>query len=446
MPGPAQQPHPDIRGRAGGPGELRRALGLREALALGIGGTIGGGIFVLVGVAAGRAGPGMLVSFVLAFVASMLIALPYAELATRYPLAGGGYAVTRAVLGRRWGFAMGWDYWGAYVFLSGYVTLGFGGYLQRLTGLAPSTGALLLIAASTLLNLAGVRLSGRAQTAVVAVAVTALVGFAAVGLPQVRLDHLTPFLPEGWTGVTAAGLLAFLSLNGYDVIAAAAEEIDRPERNLPAAMIGTLTLVLALYLLVSVVALGVLPGSVLGASPAPVADAAAEFLGAPGRALVAGAALLTTAATGNAVLVVTSRISFAMARDGLLPRRLAAVGPGGVPGPAVLLNGILLALVAAVGSIPLASAAGGFLYVLHFVPPLVALVALYRRGEGRAAFRTPAPWLLLPLAFASCAALLVASGTTGVAVGAAWLAVGLMAATGRGWRSGQIGSCGCAGR
>jgi basic amino acid/polyamine antiporter, APA family len=262
----------------------------------------------------------------------------------------------------------------------------------------------------------------------------------------VRLDHLTPFLPEGWTGVTAAGLLAFLSLNGYDVIAAAAEEIDRPERNLPAAMIGTLTLVLALYLLVSVVALGAVRGSVLGASPAPVADAAAEFLGAPGRVLVAGAALLTTAATGNAVLVVTSRISFAMARDGLLPRRLAAVGPGGVPGPAVLLNGILLVLVAAVGSIPLASATGGFLYVLHFVPPLAALVALYRRGEGRAAFRTPAPWLLLPLAFASCAALLVASGTTGAAVGAAWLAVGLTAATGRGWRSGQIGSCGCAGR
>jgi basic amino acid/polyamine antiporter, APA family len=246
--------------------------------------------------------------------------------------------------------------------------------------------------------------------------------------------------------VTAAGLLAFLSLNGYDVIAAAAEEIDRPERNLPAAMIGTLTLVLALYLLVSVVALGVIPGSVLGASPAPVADAAAEFLGTPGRALVAGAALLTTAATGNAVLVVTSRISFAMARDGLLPRWLAAVGPGGVPGLAVLLNGILLALVAAVGSIRLASATGGFLYVLHFVPPLAALVALYRRGEGRAAFRTPAPWLLLPLAFTSCAALLVASGTAGAAVGVAWLAVGLTAATGHRWRSGQIGSCGCAGR
>jgi APA family basic amino acid/polyamine antiporter len=324
---------------------------------------------------------------------------------------------------------MGWDYWGAYVFLSGYVTLGFGGYLQRLTGLAPTVGALLLIAASTLLNLAGVRLSGRAQTAVVAVAVAALVGFAAAGLPQVRLDHLTPFLPEGWAGVTAAGLLAFLSLNGYDVIA----------------MIGTLTFVLALYLLVSVVALGIVPWSGLGASPAPVADAAAEFLGAPGRALVAGAALLTTAATGNAVLVVTSRISFAMARDGLLPRRLAAVGPGGVPGLAVLLNGVLLALVAAVGSIRLASATGGFLYVLHFVPPLAALVALYRRGQGRGAFRTPAPWLVLPLAFAGCAALLVGSGTTGALVGAAWLAVGLTAASGRGRRSGQIGSCGHAG-
>ena len=101
--------------------QLRRGLGLREAVALGVGGTIGGGIFVLVGSTAGLAGPAALLAFSLAFVASLLIALPYAELACRYPEAGGGYAYVREVLGRELGFLMGWVFWGAYLFISGYV-------------------------------------------------------------------------------------------------------------------------------------------------------------------------------------------------------------------------------------------------------------------------------------------------------------------------------------
>src|SRR5437016_8368777 len=129
---------PPERGSRG----LRRVLTLREAIALGVGGTIGGGIFVLVGAAAGRAGPGTLLSFLLAFGISLLIALPYAELACRYPLAGGGYAFARTLLGPHWGFLMGWGYWGAYIFISGYVTLGFGGYLHAFTGLSLVAGAL----------------------------------------------------------------------------------------------------------------------------------------------------------------------------------------------------------------------------------------------------------------------------------------------------------------
>src|SRR3546814_14483456 len=101
--------------------QLRRALGLRGAVALGVGGTIGGGIFVLVGHTAALAGPAALLAFGLAFIASLLIALPYAELACRYPEAGGGYVFVREVLGRGWGFLMGWVFWGAYIFVSGYV-------------------------------------------------------------------------------------------------------------------------------------------------------------------------------------------------------------------------------------------------------------------------------------------------------------------------------------
>jgi basic amino acid/polyamine antiporter, APA family len=408
---------------------LRRELGLGEAVALGIGGTVGGGVYVLVGAAAGRAGPAALLAFGLAFLAALLIALPYAELACRYPLAGGGYAFARAVLGPRWGFLMGWGYWGAYVFVSGYVTLGFGGYLAAVTGVPPVAGAVGLVAACLGVNLLGVRVSGRAQAAVVGVALLGLAGFALWGLPSLDPARLEPFLPHGWHGVLAAALLAFLAFGGFDMVAAAGEEIARPERNLPRAILLTLASVLGLYLLVCLVAVGVLPGGDLGASPAPLADAANRFGGAGARRLVVLTALLTTAATANAVLLVTSRITFAMARDRLLPGALAAVGErAAVPWASLAANALLLGLVALTGSVAFAAAAGGFLYVAHFVPPLLALVLLRRRSGREApapAFATPLPGLVLSLAFAACAVLLAGSGVTGAAVGLGWLAAGL---------------------
>jgi APA family basic amino acid/polyamine antiporter len=417
-------------GTAGEQGEqrLRRVLTLRAAVALGIGGTIGGGIFVLIGEAAGRAGPGMLLSFVLAFGLSLLIALPYAELACRYPLAGGGYAFARKLLGPHWGFMMGWCYWIGYVFISGYVTLGFGGYLHALTGLPLVPAALALIGFCTIINLLGVRLSGFVQTLVIAVAIVGLLGFSIAGLPHIRMSQFTPLLPYGFGGVALATLLAFLAFGGFDMVAAAGEEVASPERNLPRAILLTLLAVLGLYLLVAFVALGVLPWNELGASPAPLALAATRILGSTGQRFIAGVALLTTAATGNAVLIVTSRVSFAMARDGLLPSVLARVhARTGAPWVAILLNGILLALVAMIGSVGIAASIGGFLYVVHFLFTLIALVLLRRRGGPEPAFRMPAPRILLPLALAGCLALLLTSGTIGIAGGLGWLAIGLCA-------------------
>lgn len=419
-------------------GELRRGgLGLRGAIALGIGGTIGGGIYVLVGRAAGDAGPGALLSFAIAFAASLLIAVPYAELACRYPVAGGGYAFAREVFGQRTGFLMGWGFWGAYLFISGYVTLGFGGYLHALTGLPAIAGALCLIGACLALNLLGVRITGAAQAALICLAIAALLIFVFWGLPAVRAYHLHPFLPRGPGGVLFASLLAFLAFGGFDMVAAAGEEVHRPERNLPRAILITLGSVLGLYLLVCFVAVGVIGAGALGASKAPLVDAAGRFGGTPARGLLMFAALLTTAATANAVLLVTSRISFAMARDSLLPRALASISTRtGVPRAALVLSAMLLAVVACTGSVAFTASVGGFLYVLHFVLPLVALAALRRRGDepSPAAFRTPVPGVTLPLALLACALLLAASGTVGASGGSAWLALGSLGYAITRWR------------
>jgi APA family basic amino acid/polyamine antiporter len=420
--------------------QLRRELGLRGAIAVGIGGTVGGGIFVLVGVAAGTAGPAALLAFFLAFVASLIIALPYAELACRIPMAGGGYAFAREVLGVHWGFSMGWIYWGAYVFLSGYVTIGFGGYLNSLTGLPTMVGAGVLVFMCTLVNLLGMKMSGGTQTVVVAAAIIGLTGFSVWGLPHVDLNRLAPFAPHGVGGIMDAALVAFLAFGGFDMVAAAGEEIKHPERNLPRAILLTLIGVLGLYLAVAFVAVGTIPADLLGSSESPLADAAGIFGGDAARTLVVFCALLTTAATANAILMVTSRTVFAMGRDRLLPDSLAAVSARtGAPSTAVIINGLLMGGVALTGTVSMSSSVGGFLYVLHFVPPLMALVRLRRDQSGgpRPAFLTPFPRLLLPVAFGCSAGLLVASGFVGATIGSAWFLVGAVLYAGHLYRHRQ---------
>src|SRR5207244_11410421 len=165
------------------------------------------------------------------------------------------------------------------------------------TCLPPVPCALALIGISTAINLVGVRLSGLVQSMVIGVAIVALLAFSILGLPHIHVAQFTPFLPYGFAGVAAATLLAFLAFGGFDMVAAAGEEIASPERNLPRAILLTLFLVLGLYLLVTFVALGTLPWNELGSSPAPLPAAATPGLGSTALPATALAAILTTAAT-----------------------------------------------------------------------------------------------------------------------------------------------------
>src|SRR5205823_4672434 len=124
----------------------------------------------------------------------------------------------RAVFGRHWGFLMGWAYWGAYVFISGYVTMGFGGYLHSLTGTPRFAGAIGIVVAAAALNLAGIKLSGRTQAIVVVSAIGGLLVFALWGAPHVRGGAFHPFAPFGPSGVLGASLLCFLAFGGFDMI------------------------------------------------------------------------------------------------------------------------------------------------------------------------------------------------------------------------------------
>lgn len=403
---------------------MNRQLGLFQTVALGIGGTIGGGIFTLVGVAAGQAGRAALISFMLAFMVAVLLGLCYAELASRMPRAGGAYAFVREAFGSHAGFLMGWGYWGGYLVASGYVTLGFGGYLEEITGLPRVPSAVGLVGVLVVINLMGVRLSGRLQAVVVSLEVAVLMWLAVYGSWRAGPQALETFLPTKWPGVVAASLAAFLAFGGFDQVAALAEEVVEPRRTLPIAIVLSPLAVLVLYVGLLYACVGSASPEELAGSHAPLALAAARFLGPRAAVIVPMTALLTTAATTNALILVTSRVLYAMARDGLALRSLGLLrGPENVPAAAILVSGAGMMLVALLGNIQYVVRAAGFLYTLGFVLSLAAYFRM-RRRNGPAPFALPGYPVVPIAALALTILILVQAGSSGAAAGLAWFAIG----------------------
>ena len=290
---------------------------------------------------------------------------------------------------------------------------------------------LALIFAMVLVNLTGGHIFARVQKLIVLLALVSLlgagiVGFvcAILGFHGATLTHFSLDLPHGIGGVLETVSLAFLALSGFDIVATTGEEVKSPQRILPLAILCTLGIVLLLYLLVTAATAGVLSGPHLG-TKTPLADAAGQLFGLPGQELISVTAILTTAATGNALLAATSRITFAMARDGLLPRFLGHLHPSTrVPWVAVIINGLVFTCLALTDSIQLLAAVGSFLYILQFTIPLVGLILVRTRSAPSPSFRTPAPYLILPLACGGCCLLLYASGQQGMGAGLIWLGAG----------------------
>lgn len=405
----------------GGVPVLHRSLGLGDAVGIGFGAVVGAGIFVVTGVAAGVAGPALLAGLGIAGVAATANALSSAELAARYPHSGGTYEYGYRVLHPRAGFAAGWMFLASKTAAAGTVAVGLGAYLDALVpGLPARPVSVAAVLAFTALNRLGIRKSSRANLLAVGVAVAALLALVAAGAGSLRGDLFRPFAPAGWRGTLQGAALLFFAYTGYARVATLGEEVREPRSTIPRAIVVTLAGSLLLYLAVAVVAVGTAGAPALAASPAPLL-AAARAVSVPGlERLVAVGGVAAMLGVLLSQLLGLSRMVFAMARRGDLPRALAAVDEArGVPGRAVLLVGGAAALVAATGALREIAAAASFAILVYY--GIANLAALRMPREAKLY-----PDAVPVVGLAACALLTLSLPVRTVAVGLGVLAAGML--------------------
>lgn len=373
--------------------QLKRDLGWKEATALGIGAMVGAGIFILSGVAIGKAGPAVFISFVIAAILEILLGLCYAELASRYPRAGGAYEYVSQTMGPFVGTLIGWSYWGAWLAASSFVSQGFGNYLHSLTNAPPLLSAILLLVVLGLLNMLGIKFSGVVQVGIVIVEIIVLILFFVLGFGHVDDSFYHPFAPNGMEGILAAALVGFLSMVGWDVIVDAGEEMKNPSKTIPRGIFSSIMIVLVLYCGLLFISIGVVPWQELGISKVPVAFASREFLGDFGPTLVSIIIVISLPATANAFIISISRTAFAMGRRGFLPKKIASIHPRfQTPVWAIILGVSIQILFTIISSINIAVNATGFLYLITFIFTIMALFISRRKTtmeERKSQFSVP---------------------------------------------------------
>jgi APA family basic amino acid/polyamine antiporter len=371
--------------------DLERDLGLYSTLMISMGAMIGSGIFVLPALGFTKAGPAVVVAYVLAGIVVLPAALSKAEMATAMPESGGTYIYIDRAMGPLFGTIAGIGAWFSLVFKSSFALVGLGAYL--LLFVAIPSGAVTLVALGlaaliVLLNIAGTKQSGKFQAAVVTVVLVALVAYVANAGLVVDTTRYQPFAPTGSDGIVTAAAFVFVSYAGVTKVASVAEEVADPGRNLPLGILGSMAIMTVVYAAVVAVVVGLNPPDVLGESGpgsgpslTPMADGAGELFAGFGVVGISVIAVVALTSMANAGVLASSRFPLAMSRDSLLPRQLMRIDSRfKTPRNAILLTGVLLvALIAFVPVVELAKLASAFqILVFSFVN--VALVAFRESG------------------------------------------------------------------
>lgn len=458
---------------------LTRTLGAFQLTMLGIGAIIGTGIFVLTAEAATKAGPAMMISFVIAATVCALAALCYAEIASMIPVSGSAYTYSYGTMGELVAWIVGWALVLEYAIAASAVSVGWSGYMVRLVeeifhvvvpttftngpfdktpGLInlPAFGIALLV---TVLLIIGTKESARFNAVLVFIKVAALALFIALALPALDAANFEPFAPNGFfaknvvdpitgnmvtVGVAAAAASIFFAYVGFDAVSTAAEETINPQRNIPIGLIGSLAICTIIYLLVAAGAIGAVgaqPTGALASSKEALAYVLREIGHGWAGDLVAIAAGLALPSVVLMMMFGQTRIFFTMSRDGLLPSAFTKLHPKyGTPHVVTICTGVFVSLFAAlfpVGALADISNSGT---LFAFALVAIGVMILRRTQPDRPrSFRTPLVWLVAPLATAGCIFLFFQlSGYTELMF-LGWAAIGLVFYALYGYRKSHVG-------
>jgi APA family basic amino acid/polyamine antiporter len=443
---------------------LVRQLGAFQLTMLGIGAVIGTGIFVLTSVAANKAGPGMMYSFVIAAVVCALTALIYAEIAAMVPVSGSAYTYSYAVLGEFIAWLVGWALILEYAVAAGAVAVGWSGYINgflREMGaglpLALTAGpadtitladgtiakggfnllAFMISLVVTWLLVIGTSKSAKVNAVLVSIKVAALTVFVILAIQHVDVANFSPMLPNGWgtplssTGVLGAAASIFFAYVGFDAVSTAAEETKNPNRNIPIGLIGSLAVCTVFYLLVAYAATGAVgaqPGGALSMSKEPLAFVLRE-IGYPRVGnWVAMAAIIALPSVILMMIYGQTRILFVMSRDGLMPRMFSKIHPRfHTPHVVTIVTGIAVSLFAAVFPVDkLADISNSGTLFAFFVVALGVMILRSSQPDRFRPFRTPFIWVIGPAAMIGCSILFVSLGTYTIQLFLGWAVIGIL--------------------
>jgi len=429
-------------------------LGWPHLVALGIGAIVGTGIYTLIGVGAGLAGPAVLLSFLVAGVVCACAALAYAEMATLMPAAGSAYTYAYTVLGEAIAWIVGWSLILEYTLVVSTVAVGWSGYatgflegiglgLPQALAAGPHAGGLVnlpailitwVVAGALIL---GTRESATVNALLVVVKLLALAVFVAIALPAFDASHLQPFMPHGFVenigpdgrkyGVMAAAAIIFFAFYGFDAISTAAEETKHPGRDLSIGIIGSMVGCTLIYMIVALAAVGAMDYTLFGQSAEPLALVMRELGHGAAAKVVAAAAVVALPTVLLAFFFGQSRIFFVMSRDGLLPHGLSRVNRRGTPVAITVFTAVVTSALAGVARLDEIAALANAGTLIAFVAVAACLLVLRRRDPGRRrVFRAPLAWIVGPVAILGCAYLFASLPTRTQLWCLAWNAAGLL--------------------
>jgi APA family basic amino acid/polyamine antiporter len=415
----------------GPPPALRRTLSLWQVSVAGIGVILGAGVYALVGPAAGLAGSALWLAFLVAAVAAGLTAYSYARLGTMRPKNSPEFQYTSLAFGPRIGFLAGWLMLAADLLAVAAVALGFGGYLAHLTGIPVVPSALALVVVTVGILLVGIGESVRLAILLTLVEAAGLLGVVFIGLPSWGDVNFLD-MPHGATGISGAAALIFFAYLGFDEIGNFAEEMHRPERDLPRALFISMAGATVIYLLVALSATAAVDWRELSASTAPLALVARRGIGTAAGTTIALVALAATANTVLLLLAAAARAVYGMAAGGVLPRRLGDVGRRGAPVRATFVVAGIVALLVPLGDLARVASLTDAAVLLSFMLVNLSLPWIARRDPRRHGRTLD---LVLPvLAILLCGWLLAHTGWEGLVATAGLAVLGLILGH---WRPGR---------